>query len=59
MLMDKETNRNARKRAREEGLAEGALREKYATARNMKAKGLAADLIADVTGLSIDEIEKM
>jgi hypothetical protein len=32
---------------------------KYATARNMKAKGLAADLIADVTGLSIDEVEKM
>ncbi|MBP5419196.1 MAG: Rpn family recombination-promoting nuclease/putative transposase [Bacteroidales bacterium] len=59
MLMDKETNRNARKRAREEGLAEGALREKYATARNMKAKGLSSDLIADVTGLSIDEIEKL
>ena len=43
------------KRGREEGLAEGRLE----IARNMKAKGLAIDLIAECSGLSPEEIAKL
>ena len=43
------------KRGREEGLAKG----RTETARNMKAKGLAIDLIAACSGLSPEEIEQL
>ncbi|MBR6249883.1 MAG: Rpn family recombination-promoting nuclease/putative transposase [Bacteroidales bacterium] len=67
MLMDRETNRNARRRAREEGWEEGHAEGVsigraegiLATARNMKAKGLSNDFIAEVTGLSTAEVEKL
>ncbi|MCI6522062.1 MAG: hypothetical protein MR448_01275, partial [Parabacteroides sp.] len=48
------------KRGREEGLAkgraEGLAKGRTETARNMKAKGLAIDLIAACSGLSPEEI---
>ena len=42
-------------KGREEGLAKG--REE--TARNMKAKGLPVDLIAECSGLSPEEISQL
>ena len=55
------------KRGREEGLAkglakgraEGLAKGRTETARNMKAKGLAIDLIAACSGLSPEEIAKL
>ena len=55
------------KRGREEGLAkglakgraEGLAKGRTETARNMKAKGLAIDLIAACSGLSPEEIERL
>ena len=55
------------KRGREEGLAkglakgraEGLAKGRTETARNMKAKGLAIDLIAACSGLSPEEIEQL
>ena len=41
------------------GKAEGKAEEKIAIAKSLKSNGLAADLIASVTGLSVEEIEKM
>ena len=41
------------------GKAEGKAEEKIAIAKSLKFKGLAADLIASVTGLSVEEIEKL
>lgn len=40
---------------RAEGIAEGTLN----VAKNMKAKGISADIIADVTGLTIQEVENL
>ena len=47
------------KRGREEGLAKGLAKGRTETARNMKAKGLAIDLIAACSGLSPEEIAKL
>ena len=55
------------KRGREEGLAkglakgraEGLAEGRIETARNMKAKGLPVDLIAECSGLSPEEIAKL
>ena len=55
------------KRGREEGLAkglakgreEGLAKGRTETARNMKAKGLPVDLIAECSGLSPEEIAKL
>ena len=44
---------------RAEGQAEGQAEEKTATARRMKALGLDTVLVAKVTGLPIEEIEKL
>ena len=44
---------------RAEGLAEGRTEEKLATAKKMKAKGYPIDDIAEMTGLSPEEIEKL
>ena len=43
----------------EEGKAEGAKNEKLSTAKRMKAEGLDINLIAKITQLSINEIEKL
>ena len=42
-----------------EGLAEGMAKEKLNIARNMKAKGADVAFIAECTGLSVEEIEKL
>ena len=46
-------------KGREEGRAEGLAKGRAETARNMKAKGLAIDLIAACSGLSPEEIERL
>ena len=42
-----------------EGRAEGRAEEKLENARRMKSKGYPLDDIADITGLTIEEIEKL
>ena len=42
-----------------EGRAEGRSSEKNEIAKKMKAKGQPTDFIADITGLTIEEIEKL
>ena len=42
-----------------EGLAEGRAEEKLENARRMKSKGYPLDDIVDITGLTIEEIEKL
>jgi len=42
-----------------EGREEGKSEEKRNIARNMKLKNISYDVIVDITGLSIDEIEKL
>ena len=44
---------------REEGRWEGREEERMANARKMKMKGLDNQLISDITGLTIDEIDKL
>ncbi|MCM0238776.1 Rpn family recombination-promoting nuclease/putative transposase [Bacteroides fragilis] len=44
---------------RQEGLEEGMEKERLSNARRMKEKGLDAALIADITGLTREEIEKL
>ena len=46
---------SAKEEGREEGIAEG----KEEVARSMKLKGLDFNLIADCTGLSIEQIENL
>ncbi|KLI43732.1 ATPase, partial [Brachyspira hyodysenteriae] len=47
------------KREREEGIKEGIEKEKYSLVRNMKKKNMDINLISELTGLSIEEIEKL
>ena len=61
------TMQTAHKKGKAEGLAEGEAKgraegraeEKKENARRMKADGMAADLIAKYTGLTVDEIESL
>ena len=46
-------------KGREEGLAKGRAEERIEIARNMKAKGLPVDLIAECSGLSPEEISQL
>ena len=43
----------------EKGKAEGIEQGKIIIARNMKSKGIGLDVIAEVTGLSVEDIEKL
>ena len=45
--------------AEKKGRAEGRAEEKLENARRMKSKGYPLDDIADITGLTIEEIEKL
>ena len=47
------------KKGRSEGLVEGAAQEKRAIAKNLKHAGIPVDVIAENTGLSAAEIEKL
>ena len=51
--------RQGRAEGRAEGLAEGEAKANRENARRMKAKGYAIHDIAEVTGLSEEEIERM
>ena len=44
-------------KAEKDGEARGEIREKYETARRMKAKGFDSPIIAEMTGLKLEEIE--
>ena len=44
--------------AEKKGRAEGRVEEKLENARRMKSKGYPLDDIVDITGLTIEEIEK-
>ena len=48
-----------RAEGRAEGMAEGAQKEKLDNARKMKQLGAAIDFIAQVTGLSPEQIEQL
>ena len=45
--------------AKDEGRAEGELKKQHEIAQKLKAKGQPSDFIADITGLTIEEIEKL
>ena len=49
----------AREEGLEEGRAEGLAESKITIAKSMRAKGLDVRLVAECTGLTIDEIEKL
>lgn len=51
-----EGRKEGRKEGRMEGLMEGQRSEKMENARKMKTYGLALDMIAEITGLSIEEV---
>mgnify|MGYP003290186292 FL=1 len=53
------TFNTAEKKGHAEGLAEGRSSEKNEIAKKMKTKGQASDFIADITGLTLEEIEKL
>lgn len=48
-----------RKEGREEGREEGRMEGVLDTAKNMKKAGLAISMIAEITGLSLTEVEKL
>jgi len=51
--------RKAAEKARLEGKLEGKLEEKLEIAINLKKVGMSAELIAETTGLSIEEVEQL
>ena len=67
-LSHRDTELNARRRAREEGLAiglkkgkeeglaEGSYAEKLRSAKKMKDKGIDVQTIIDITGLTLEEV---
>ena len=55
----KEGLMEGRNEGRLEGLMEGRIEERRETARRMKARGIELDIIAEVTGLSREEIEEL
>ena len=46
-------------KGRAKGIAEGEVKGKTETARKLHARGMANEEIADITGLSIDELKKL
>ena len=53
------TIESAEKKAAAEARAEGRAEEKCTIARNMKSQNLALELIAELTGLSIEEVKRL
>lgn len=49
----------AKLEGREEGILEGELKAKYTIASNAKKQGLSSEMISGLTGLSIEEIDKL
>ncbi|TVL71602.1 Rpn family recombination-promoting nuclease/putative transposase [Brachyspira hyodysenteriae] len=58
-IMLEEERRLGRVEGKEEGIKEGIEQEKYSIARNMKNKNMDLNLISELTGLSIEKIEKL
>ncbi|MGM0600788.1 MAG: Rpn family recombination-promoting nuclease/putative transposase [Candidatus Rifleibacteriota bacterium] len=59
-LLDMNTEKAAaRKEGRQVGIEEGKQKEQEEVARKMLAKGLEFELIVEITGLSLSEIEKL
>lgn len=50
---------SAEKKGRKEGIEEGRKEEKRQIVSNAKRQGLATDVIANLTGLSVEEIEEL
>ena len=48
-----------RKLGREEGIKEGIKENQILTAKNMKNKNMDINLISELTGLSIEEVDKL
>jgi predicted transposase/invertase (TIGR01784 family) len=46
-------------KGKQEGLEEGLIKGQYQTATNMKKKGIDLQIIADCTGLALEEVEKL
>ena len=60
MIFDAERDiKNSLDTASKEGFTKGKAEEKVETALKMKQKGLDLNLISDITGLSIEEIEQL
>ncbi len=51
--------KEGREEGRQEGKQEAHLEAKQETAKKMRAKGLEASLIAEITGLSLSDLEKL
>ncbi|WP_316812340.1 hypothetical protein [Pedobacter heparinus] len=51
--------RYAEKKAKEEGIEEGERIKAVEIAQNLKSKDIAVEMIAEATGLAIEEIEKL
>jgi len=51
--------KNSMDTAFDDGKVEGKIEEKIEIAKNMKTKGMALEVIAEITGLSLSEIEKL
>ena len=54
-----EARAEGREEGRAEGREEGRAEEKCTIARNMKSQNLALELIAELTGLSIEEVKRL
>ena len=47
------------KRGREDGFAEGKLEAALENAKKMKERGMDTGLISEITGLSVEDVEKL
>lgn len=54
-----EGREEGRAEGREEGREEGRAEERLANARAMKEKGISNSLIMDITGLTLEELDKL
>jgi predicted transposase/invertase (TIGR01784 family) len=54
-----EAERRGEARGKAEGRAEGRAEEKIEVARNLKRLGASTSMIAEATGLSLSEIERL
>ena len=52
-------DRDITRMAKREGIEEGAQQKAIETARNLKTKGVDVNIIAECTGLSVEEVQKL
>ena len=58
-MMDALPLYDARQAGLREGRLEGEREAKFATARNLLKKNISAEIIAECTGLSLEEVQKI